>query len=258
LEHQALRENWKVVIAAGGRSDDQLAAAMGTASKALAPVAGVPSLLRVLLACSGYETAVVADEEVRAELGLTRVAEPGASSIGSIRSGLAMLSADGPTVFLPCDCPFIESADIEAFIGAIEARLGAAPPDKWFAAGLSSETAVRLRFPGADYRFLRFREGRFASGGLFAASRGGVQSALGVLERAAKGRKSQLQLALGFGLLPAARYLAGKISLREAELRAGKILGGTGYLIANCRPETTLDFDTPADWAYVTGASSGR
>ena len=246
------------MIAAGGRSDDKLAAATGAAYKALARVAGIPSLLRVLSACSSYETAVVADEEVRVSLGLCSVAEPGASSIGSIRSGLATLSGDGPTVFLPCDCPFIEVADVNAFVGSIEARLGAEPPAKWFAAGLSSETAVRLRFPDADYRFLRFREGRFASGGLFAASRAGVESALGVLEKAAKSRKSQLRLAFSFGLFPAARYLAGKISLAEAEARAGKILGRTGYLIQNCRPETTLDFDTPEDWAYITGASSGR
>ncbi|MGI8922992.1 MAG: nucleotidyltransferase family protein [Fimbriimonadales bacterium] len=265
MEHQAVANDWGVVIAAGGGVDSAFAELIGADTKALAKLGGRPSASYVIDACidAGFGRVVLAAEDRVVER-LPRlpprieVVKPGTSNIGSIRSAMSKLEHERPMIFVPCDSPLISGSHLLHFIERIGERFPNALPDKWFAAGFCGEAEARRTHPGADNRGLKFRGGNLAPGGLYAASSGGVEAALAILEEAADNRKSQFKMVWRFGLLNVARYFLGTVTPAEAESRVGTILGGPATIVHDCHPDTTIDFDTPADWAYLVDHFEAR
>ena len=249
---------WGAVILAGGTAGESLTGATGEPVKGLVTFDGKPSVAYALDACRDAgigKVALVAGEEIRKRIGalsgLERYAEPGSNNIQSARNGMAEIESDLPLLILPSDSPLISGDHLRGFIHSVSGRLGAMPPDRWFAAGIALKEEVEKRLPGAEYKYVRLKEGRFAAGGLYAASRQGVEAALKQLETASRNRKSQLKLALQVGVLNLCRYCLGLISLTDAERLAGRLLGGEAIIISDSHPFTTMDFDTPEDWSYL-------
>jgi len=249
---------WHCVIAAGGAAPEEIAEATGAKTKGAVSLLGTTSLARVLDACRtvGFESiAVVADEETASELALRegeRAVPPGEANIQSTLNGLDGLPDHAPTFLTVCDAPLMEAAHIERFLQDVEERRREASYDgRWFAAGLADEPDVRRRYPGVRYRYIRFREGRFASGALYASTPASVRHAAQQLRVGSERRKSVPSLVLQVGLLSLVRYLLGTVSLSEAELRIAGLLGGECFIVTGCDPATTMDFDTLEDLRNV-------
>ncbi|HWP30490.1 MAG TPA: nucleotidyltransferase family protein [Fimbriimonadales bacterium] len=252
--------NWAAIIAAGGFAPPDIRRASGENFKALARVGGTPAIQYVYRAClhASFERIIIAaPEEVH------RVIEPssntifvqsGETNIRTARNGLEKCDEQA-FCFLPCDTPLLSDAHLRDFRSKILERLEVPLDSSWFAIGLSPATEVCKSFPEFRYRFLRFREGRFASGALLAASRKGFESTFELLEEASQNRKRfwKLFFEIGkkLGMIDIARYLSGKIDIREAEKRVGELLGGQAIIVPDCSPATTLDFDTAKEWMTI-------
>jgi CTP:molybdopterin cytidylyltransferase MocA len=245
------------VIAAGGEADAPLAAAIGERHKALARYRDRPIVENVVLAAldAGLEVALVCAPEVLSALGPLshRVLHslPGASGIRSAVAGASLMKAGTRLIFLPGDCPLIQPKHLTEFAFAIEARLGSGEADTWFAAGITPRERVQNALPGAPYKYLRLRDGHFASGALFATNHRGLRSAHGIFEAVHRNRKSQLRMLLGLGPGPLFAYATGRLSIDGAERSAGRLLGGPSYIIPDSHPATTFDIDTPEDWRWL-------
>ncbi len=249
---------WHCVIAAGGAAPEEIAQATGAKTKGAVDLHGATSLVRVLDACraAGFESiAIVAEEGTARDADLKqgeRVVQPGETNIQSTLNGLSGLPDDVPTFLTPCDVPLMEPSHIRRFLQAVEERLPEAGSEgRWFAVGLADEPDVRRRYPEVPYRYVKFREGRFAAGALYASTPASIRQAAQQLGVGSERRKSVPSLVLQVGVLSLARYLLGLVSLAEAERRIGGLLGGECYIVTGCDPATTMDFDTLDELRHV-------
>lgn len=249
---------WHCVIAAGGAAPQEIVQATGANTKGSVPLRGSTSLARVLDACRavGFASITAVAEEHTAQAAELkqgeRVAQPGETNVQSVLNGLAGIPDDAPTFLTPCDVPLMEPGHIRQFLQAVEERRrGGGEDAHWFAVGLADERDVRRRYPNVEYRYIRFREGRFAAGALYASTPASVRLAAQQLGIGSEHRKSMPSLVLQVGLLSLVRYLLGLVSIAEAEDRVGRLLGGTCIIIAGCDPATTMDFDTLGELHHV-------
>lgn len=249
---------WHCVIAAGGAAPEEIAQATGARTKGGVDLLGATSLVRVLDACraAGFESiAIVADEGTARYTDLKqgeRVVHPGETNIQSTLNGLAGLPDKAPTFLTPCDVPLMEPDHIRRFLETVEERRRGVSEDAyWFAVGLADEPDVRRRYPGVPYRYIKFREGRFAAGALYASSPASIRQTARQLGIGSEHRKSMPGLVLQVGLFSLVRYLLGWVSIAEAEDRVGRLLGGKCMIITGCDPATTMDFDTLDELRHV-------
>lgn len=249
---------WHCVIAAGGEAPEEIARATGARTKAGVSFLGVTSLERVLNACRevGFASIrIVADEEAVQGVALTEresVASPGRTNVQSTLNGLAGLPAHAPVFIAPCDVPLMRSEHIKRFLESVDARRMEGDPERnWFAVGLADQADVRSRYPDVPYRYLKFREGRFAAGALYASTPSSVCCAAWQLGVGSERRRSASRIVLQVGLFSLMRYLLGLVPLSEAERRVGKVLGGDCFIFTGCDPETTMDFDTLEELRHV-------
>lgn len=212
------------------------------------------SLARVLGACRevGFDSiTVVTDEATARTLTLNdgeRLAPPGMTNVQSTLNGLESLPEHALTLITPCDAPLMQPEHIAHYLGEVEARRRASDSRGiWFSVGLADEREVRQRYPDVRYRYLKFREGRFAAGALYASSPASIRCAAQQLGVGSERRRSVPRLVLQVGMLSLVRYLLGLVSVSEAERRIGDILGGECHIITGCDPATTMDFDTLED-----------
>jgi len=252
--------DWAVIIAAGGIAPPDIRRASGANFKAMAKVGEKPSIQYAYQACLRvpFERIVIAAPEevhrILAPSSNTIFVKSGETNIRTARNAVEKCD-ERAFCFLPCDTPLLTDAHLRDFRSKILKRLEVPLDSSWFAIGLAPAREVRREFPEFRYRFLRFREGKFASGALLAASRRGFENATEILEEASRNRKRfwRLFFAIGekIGMMDFVRYSIGKVALREAEMRIGEILGGQAIIVPDCSPATTLDFDTAKEWKMI-------
>lgn len=239
---------WWCIVLAGGAAPRAITARYAVHSKADLSFAGRTSLQRVLDACRTLpfgRHVVVRGEQVRSPISGWAVRPAGRSNIESAISGTEGASDEQPCLFLPCDLPLLASGGIERFVEEVDAW--AVHREEWFAVGLCPQSAIAGRFPGVPYRYLRFREGRFASGGYYAASAGALRRAAATLGVGSRNRRAILRLVARFGPTALFRYLLGLITIGEAAERIGGALGASCLISTDADPCSTLDFDTLED-----------
>lgn len=247
-----LRLNWGVVVLAGGRVDPAFAQVIGTHRKALATLGGRTSLARVLDAVrdAGFaRCATVSGPEVHTEVHHGEAVLEVGRQIANARAGAEALDDLDALLFLPADAPLLSAEALRAFALACEAQAVVAPPGPWFGAGLCPADAFRARFPALPATPLRFREGAFLSGALFATDPVGFRQGASVFEGVVTSRKNQLGMLARVGPGLILKYLARRLSFAEAEHRATRLLGGHAFLVPDCDPVMAADLDDARDWA---------
>lgn len=106
-------------------------------------------------------------------------------------------------------------------------------------------------YPDIERTYVRLREGVFTGGNVGLAQPAALARCLKQAEKLVAYRKNPLRLAwlLGPGLL--LRFLAGKLSLAEAERKASELLEVRGKAVIAEIPEIGVDVDKPSDLALV-------
>lgn len=241
---------WGAVIAAGGTVGPDLAEVIGSQSKALARFAGITSLERTLkaLAEAGLDEVVTVGPEALVPH-VTHgewILESG-SSLDNVLLGVDRLRADA-VLMLPADTPLFTGESLMQFLQVIESRTAAGP---WFAAAASELSVFRAQFPEAPVQAVRLREGRMVVSGMYAATPDALSGAVARLKPLIGARKSQLGVVARIGPAPLIKFLLGRLTARDVEMTAEKILGSPGILVADAHPATCLDVDTIEDYHAV-------
>lgn len=248
------------LVLAGSRGpDDPVARHLGVAHKCLAPVAGVPMVVRVVeaLALSPSVGRIALALEAAA-LGqdlpalrplidggrLTTLATALTPSLSVLRA-LDQLPSPLPLLVVTGDHALLTPEIVEHFCAA------ASTTGADLAAGLTSATVLLGAYPDAQRTFLRFRDERYSGANLYAILRPEGRHAVVFWRRVEQERKRPWRLVRAFGWRPLLAYLLGRLTLDAAMARASQVIGARVAAIRLPFAEAAIDVDKPADLELV-------
>lgn len=245
------------VLLAGGRTKGELLARTRQPYRALIQVGG-RSLLEYAMASLAASrtvefTTVVGPAECRqcvSAMGESFSWMPmGETMVDNLLAGVRTLGSEAETV-LACaaDAPLVTGDLIDRVVDVSKARGHA------FCYPIVEREVCQSAFPDGRRTYVRLRDGRFTGGNVMTASR---QLLLAHHRRIAEvfaARKSPLRLATLLGLGLALRLPLGLVSIREAEARAGQVLGFPVSAWICDDPAMGVDVDKVTDLAIVEKA----
>jgi len=237
-----------VVITAGGECAPDLAAAIGSPAKALAPIGARRCIDIVIAAARGLEPAgiaVIATDAVAAHIAgrVERTIPADASGVVNIARALAAFPRPARLLYLTCDLPFVSTAALADFVSRAE---GAG-----VAMALADADAYAADFPGAPAHAIRLGDERIANGSVFLLDGAAIEPVAATAGRFFTARKSLLRLALLLGPVLLAKFALRRLRIRDVEARARAVLGVDARAIRACAPATCYDVDSLADWTYA-------
>ena len=248
------------LVLAGSRGpDDPVARAAGIAHKCVAPVAGVPMVVRVveaLAACPAVDRIAVALEDpalvdalpalrpLMADGRCVPLATAATPSL-SVQRALDELPDPLPLLVTTGDHPLLTPEIVEYFCAAARAT-GAD-----LVAALTPAAAIRKAYPEAQRTYLRFRDERYSGANLFAVLRPEGRRAVVFWRKVEQERKRPWRLVRAFGWRPLLAYLLGRLSLDDAMARASSIIGARLAAVVMPQAEAAIDVDKPADLELV-------
>lgn len=242
----------------GGR--DALAQAAGYSHKALLPVAGVPSISRVLdslRATAGVGNIVISIDDatalrnVDAAGGLDVHASQG-SPAASVADYLQTRSDTGPVLVTTADHALLSPDVLAYFCGA--ARASAAD----VVVGVVTETVFRAQYPESRRTFVALKGERVCGANLFLLRTPAAARAVRFWERAGQFRKRPWRLASLFGVGNLLRFACGRLDRQAAIDRVSHVIGARVGVIELPFAAAAIDVDTPHDLATVERILTAR
>lgn len=241
---------FNALVLAGSRTAavEPVAAYAQVSHKALIVLQGQTLLARVVAAlrAAGAEriAAVTSHPEVRAEaarLGVEILDEAAGPSL-SVKAGLQALGA--PLLVTTADHALLQADWVRQF-------LADAPPDVDVAALAAARATVQAAAPEAQRTWLKLADGDWKGCNLFLFA---TDRAAGVVElwrRVEAERKRPWRMAqiLGPGIL--LRYVTGRLGLKDAATRLGRMAGVTAAVVETPYGLASVDVDKPADLDLV-------
>ena len=243
------------LILAGSRGpDDPMAKAAGVSHKALAPVAGVPMLLRVadaLRQTGRFQRLYVCIEEPSVVFRIpgleamhrARLLEtiPAADSpAASVAAALKRIDLKQPLLITTADHPLLTAATLQRF-------LDFAPLNCDLAVALAPADVVSAAYPGAIRTFYKLGKKRYCGCNLFLARTSQVAEIAAYWRKLEAYRKSPLKLIWNVGPLAALKVVFGAMGLEEAFAHLSRKAGGTIRPVELPVAEAAIDVDKPAD-----------
>jgi GTP:adenosylcobinamide-phosphate guanylyltransferase len=257
------------IVLAGARSaGDPVAQARGVSLKALAQVAGMPMIERVVgvLSTSPWikDIGLVMDEaavcntlstvmRLRAQGRLTVI--PPAASVSQSALAAALALGQPPFLLTTADHALLDEQILTTFCSK------AASTSADVAVGLTSSDVIEQAYPGTKRTYWRFADGRFSGANLFALMNERSLKAARFWRRVEQERKRPWRIARMFGWGALFGYLTGRLSLDAAIARAGAVMGVTAVPVRLDIAEAAIDVDKLEDLALVEqilGARSGQ
>lgn len=239
------------IVLAGGRPDAISALEPGAPNKAFVRIGGVALVARTiagLRASSRIDRIVVVAPASAAAhpalAGASEVRGDGPKMFASLGAGLQGFTEDELVVVAASDLPALDAAAVDEFVDAALQR------DLDLAYACLERRYHDAVYPEFPHTWARLREGRFCGGGVVAL-RPRVLPRLGMLlDQLGNARKSPLRLASLFGWDILARFAFGVLSIRHAEARASRLLGGARVGAIRCTlPQIALNVDRVEDVA---------
>lgn len=240
---------FRALVLAGSRGGvEPVAAYAGVAHKALIVLQGQTLLARVVAALQAAGAARIAvissHPEVRAEaarLGVETLDEAAGPSL-SVRAGADALGT--PLLVTTADHALLEAGWVRRFLDDV-------PPDVDVAALVAARATVEAAAPGTKRTWLKLADGDWSGCNLFYLA---SDRALGVVDlwrRVEAERKRPWRMAqiLGVGML--LRYVTGRLALRDAAARLGRLAGVTAAIVESPFGLASVDVDKAADLDLV-------
>lgn len=243
------------LILAGSRGpDDPMAKAAGVSHKALAPVAGVPMLLRVaealrqtgrfqrLYVCIEEPSVVfrVPGLEAMHRARLLETIPAAESPAASVAAALKRIDLSRPLLITTADHPLLTAAILQRF-------LDFAPLNCDLAVALAPADVVSAAYPGAIRTFYKLGKKRYCGCNLFLARTSQVAEIAAYWRKLEAYRKSPLKLIWNVGPLAALKVVFGAMGLEEAFAHLSRKAGGTIRPVELPVAEAAIDVDKPAD-----------
>ena len=253
------------LVLAGSRGpDDPVAHAAGVPHKALAPVAGVPMLLRVvrtlrdspsigrLALCIDELTIEEAGKRGGAEvLADVRLIAPDKTPSASVRRAIEQLGDGLPLLITTADNALLSPQMVEHFCAA-------APAEADLAVAVASERTIRRVYPESIRTYYRFAGEGYSGCNLFLARTPAAMKIAVFWSEVERHRKRPWRLVSAIGPLVLLRFLLGMLSLEAACRRLSDIVGATVRTVEMPFAEAAIDVDKPADLALAERIFGGR
>ena len=248
-----------LILAGNRREGDSVAAMAGVSHKALAPINGVPMLLRLyrtLTSCPGIagihvciDDAALLDAvpELAAarEAGRLQIIKPAESPAASLALALEQIGLNKPLLTTTADHPLLS-------VEMVEHLRANAPAAADLAIGLADAGVVSAAYPGAIRTFYRFRESRVSGCNLFLAQRPRARDVALYWRRLERHRKKPWRLIFEIGPGALLKVLFGRMSLDDAFAHVSRLTGAEIRPVLLPFPEAPIDVDKPADYTLVT------
>lgn len=242
------------LVLAGSRGpEDPVARAAGVTHKALAPIAGVPMLLRVIKTLrqspSIGELALCIDRSALEQLDRAAAGEPlddvqvivpDRTPSASMRRAVETLSDALPLLVTTADNALLTPQMVEHFCAT-------APADADLAVGLATEATIRRAYPDSIRTYYRFGGEGYSGCNLFLARTPAVMRIAAFWSEIERHRKRPWRLIGAIGPLTLIQFLFGMLDLEAALRRFSAIVGATVRAVDMPFAEAAIDVDKPAD-----------
>ena len=242
---------FQALVLAGSRGGvEPVAAYAGVTHKALIELQGQTLLARVvgaLQAAGAARIAVISSHpDVRAEierLGVEALDEAAGPSL-SVRAGAATLGA--PLLVTTADHALLEAAWVRRFLDDVPAGVDVA-------ALVAARATVEAAAPGAKRTWLKLADGDWSGCNLFYLANDRAMGVVDLWRRVEAERKRPWRMAqiLGPGML--LRHVAGRLTLKAAAERLGRLAGVTAAIVESPFGLASVDVDKAADLDLVRG-----
>jgi GTP:adenosylcobinamide-phosphate guanylyltransferase len=234
-------------VLAGGPADD-VSRLQNAPNKAFVTIGGTTLVERVLRALSESSRVasicVVAPSSTHELSALALASERRVDGIritDSLRNGLAGLPPDDSVLIVTSDLPILSPESVDDFVE----RIHATDPDAGY--GCIEKRSHEARFPQVPHTWARLRDGTFCGAGLASLKPRALPALEGFLERLGAARKSPFQLASLFGWDVLLRFALRRLTVAQAEERAGRILGANVRAIVSPYAEAGVNVDRVSD-----------
>ncbi len=248
------------IVLAGERArPDPVARAAGVPCKALAPVGGVPMVIRVLdaLAAShwidrrilcGPERSIVEQDRTLRALAAERSVtwlEPRATPSTSAHAAMQTLAPQTPILLTTADHALLETEIVDYFCERA-ARSGCD-----VVAAVAQARMVQAAYPDMRRTVITLRDGGYSGCNLFAFLTPQARQAARFWRRVEAHRKQPLRLIghLGWGL--ALRYALGTLGLDAALAQLSRRMGVRVGTVVLPYPRAAIDVDRVSDWRFA-------
>lgn len=254
------------LILAGNRGgNDAIASLTGVSHKALAPINGVPMLLRLwrcLSVCPTIDRIYVCIDSVELletvgelaaalESGRLSVIAPAASPAASVAAALSEIGLEKPLLITTADHPLLTHDMIGYF-------LRQAPQEADFVAGLADLDVIRAAYPDSVRTGYRLGRKRYSGCNLFLARRPAAARLAAFWRRMERYRKKPWRLVLAAGPWALLRFSFGWLSLEAALCHLSRKTGVKIGAVSMPFAEAAIDVDKAADYALVSSILQRR
>lgn len=257
-----------LILAGNRREGDSVAVLAGVTHKALAPINGVPMLLRLyrtLRACPDVEKIYVCIDDGAlldeipelanaCDAGQLCIVPPAESPAASLGLALVTIGLDRPLLTTTADHPLLS-------VEMIDHMVRESPVDADLSVGLAAAETVISVYPDAIRTFYRFKGRRFSGCNLFFARTGHAKQVAAYWQRLERHRKKPWRLVWEIGPLALLRMLLGQLSLDDAFAHISRLTGARIRPVLLPFAEAPIDVDKPGDYALVSeilGKREGR
>jgi len=240
----AIAEQVSVIIIAGGKGKDALAASTGAAHHCLIEIGGRSILSRMVEAFQGAEAAEIivvgAPEVLKALPAGARGIEAAGSATENISLGLQAASREW-VIASPSDIPWLTAEGAREFLScAFKTGADMVYP-------IISKEIYEARYPVGRRTYVSLREGTFTGGNMVLARKSFLENLLPLVHRLFEYRKNPLLLARALGVGFVLRMLLHRLDIASIEARALQLTGGRAVALPIARPELAFDVDKAED-----------
>ncbi|HVI91684.1 MAG TPA: NTP transferase domain-containing protein [Dongiaceae bacterium] len=257
-----------LVLAGNRGGNDTIASLTGVSHKAMAPINGVPMLLRLwrcLMDCPaiGKIYVCIDDEELLAgvgelvealQSGRLTVITPAASPAASVASALTEIGLDRPLLVTTADHPLLTPEMIDYFLAVAAEET----EERDFVVALAELDVVRAAYPDAIRTGYRLGGKSYSGCNLFLARRPAATRLAAFWRRMERFRKKPWRLILAVGPFALLRFGCGWLSLDAAVRHLSRRTGVKIGVVEMPFAEAAIDVDKPADYALVTSILQQR
>jgi GTP:adenosylcobinamide-phosphate guanylyltransferase len=257
-----------LVLAGNRGGNDTIASLTGVSHKAMAPVNGVPMLVRlwrclkdcpaigkIYVCIDGEELLSGVGELVEAlQSGRLTVITPAASPAASVASALSEIGLDRPLLVTTADHPLLTPEMIDYFlvVAAEETE------ERDFVVALAELDVVRAAYPDAIRTGYRLAGKSYCGCNLFLARRPAATRLAAFWRRMERFRKKPWRLILAVGPFALLRFGCGWLSLDAAVRHLSRKTGVKIGVVEMPFAEAAIDVDKAADYALVTNILQQR
>ncbi|WP_374652947.1 nucleotidyltransferase family protein [Dongia sp.] len=254
-----------LILAGNRREGDSVASLTGVSHKALAPINGIPMLLRLyrtLRASAGIGDIYVCIDDSSlldgiAELALARdsgrlrIVPPAISPAASLGLAMDRIGVARPLLTTTADHPLLSRE-------MVEYMLRAAPQDAELCVGLAEADTVIAVYPDAIRTFYRFKGRRFSGCNLFLARGDGAKQVAAYWQRMERHRKKPWRLVWEIGPIALLRMVLGGLSLDDAFAHVSRLTRTRIRPVLLPFAEAPIDVDKPEDYRLVSAILAKR